>query len=422
MDKVLYFPIRILLSFLIFTEVLFFIGPRIWDVDNTVLLISYLLCMNIVLYCGYRAGLKYSIRTAIGRFSLVMVKRIIIVAFFSKLIFFLLNNNFSISSIIGGLLDAANDFGQVYYNRDLEVNITQYLIGQVLSPVIFMGYVFGIYYWKELNKKCRAFCVLMIVIELISWISIGVRKGVCDILIIIFVSWLLRNYNVILNKHRLRKLKIYAVVCMVVFILFFLLTNLSRMSQYETFTEMLDETHVPIRSFYLEYVPKSMIMPIMSIASYLCQGYYALSKAFDVGIIYPNILGTNIFTVNVAEKFGYNPLEGSYLDLLGINYGISPTVNWHSIYVWLANGLTFFGVPFFVYFIGFLFGNSWKRAILRKDNVAMPLFVILFQMIFYFFANNQIFSFSFIAITCFIGLYIFNVGNKYVKKDTGCFS
>lgn len=422
MNKILNFPIRVLLTFLIFTEILFFIGPRIWNINNSVLLVCYLLLMNAALYCGYKSGLKYSVRTAIGHFSINTIGRIVTMAFICKLTLFLVDNNFSVTSIISKLLNATNDFGQAYYDRDLDVNIVRYLIGQLLTPIVFAGYVFGIYYWKDLKKKYHIYCVLMIIIELISWISIGVRKGVCDIFIVVFVSWFLRNYDVLLNKKRWRRFKRYIAFVVFAFLLFFLGTNLSRMSQYDTFVGMFNDSRLPIRDFYLKYIPNGLTMMIMSIAGYLCQGYYALSKALEVGILSPNILATNMFTINVAEKFGLDPLVGSYLDVLSLNYGISPTVNWHSIYVWLANGFTFFGVPFFVYFIGFVFGNSWKRSIQKKDNIAMLLFVVMFQTIFYFFANNQVFSFSFVLVVCFMLVYLLNVGNKYEKKNFSCFS
>ncbi len=422
MNRILYFPISILLTFLVFTEILFFISPRMWNINNEISLVSYLLLMNISLYWGYRAGIKCSIKTTIWRPSQKVINGIIVLAFLFKIFLFLANNNFSIFTVVHNFFNAFHDIGQAYNGRDLKLNVTLYLTGQFLSPLIFMAYVLGICNWKQLHKKYRIFYVTIIFIELINWFSVGVRKGILDIFLIIFVSYLISNYNIIRDKARLRKLKLYFILFVIVFLSFFLVSNLARMYQYDSFTEMLDNTEAPIRPFYLKYLPKILIMPLSSISSYLCQGYYALACALEEGVIFPNLLATNIFTVNVAERFDYDPLANSYLDILNTKYGISPIINWHSIYVWLANGFTFMGVPLFIYFIGFMLANSWKNSILKKDYIAMPLFVVLFQTVFYFFANNQVFSFSFFVVTFFLGTYIFNFGNYRVYKNISNFS
>ena len=135
----------------------------------------------------------------------------------------------------------------------------------------------------------------------------------------------------------------------------------------------------------------------------MCQGYYALDKAFDIGIIQPNIFNTNFFTINVLERIDPSIMDGSYLSLLERNYGIDPLASWHSIYVWLANGFTFLGVPFVIFIIGYYFAKSWMSSIYEKNIISVSLFAIHFQMIMYFFANNQVYSFSFVVI---VGLFV----------------
>lgn len=414
MNRVLYFPIRILLFFLIFTEILFFVSPQIWNIKNGISLAFYLGLMNLALYLGYRDGLKKRIRSSKLSLTTKNIKVIITLTFLIKFTFIFLDSNFSFSSlkllVFGGV-----DLGTAYYERNQEINTGYYILKQILSPLVFMGFAFGIYYWKQLNNTYRCLYISAILIELTEWLSIGVRKGILDIFLIIFLSYLLSNYHLILNKVKLKKIKIYFFVFLMVFLSLFLLSNLARMYQYDSFTDMLDDSTIPIHDFYKEHFPRPLIMPLVSISSYLCQGYYALAKTLEVGIIYPNLLATNMFTVNIAERFGYDALSGSYLDILNARYGISPTVNWHSIYVWLANGFTLIGVPLFIYFIGFMLSNSWKSSILKNDALAIPLFIILFQTGFYFFANNQMFSFSFFSIFFFLLSYLLNWGNRRVK-------
>lgn len=409
MKNILYFPIRVLLIFLIFTEILFFISPISWDIDNYIVIIIYFLILNFALYRGYRSGLQYKIRKCVFRFSMSNIKKIIILSFLIKLVSLLLNNDFSLLIFINKVLFSLEDAGSAYYAyyRNQDVDIVKYIVFQLLSPIIYIGFVMGTYYWKKLSMKYKLIYVSLILLEILNSLSIGVRKGLIDVLIIIFISYIVSNFYILNDKTKIRRLKFYLSISLSLFLMYFLYSNLSRMSQYDTFVDMLDGTENRVNDIYLENVPRVLIMPIYTISSYLCQGYYALAKSLEMGFIPPNLLATNFFTVNVAEKLGLNPLDGTYMDLLEIQYGISPTVNWHSIYVWLANGFTFIGVPFIIYMIGFLLSNTWKKALYSSDHIAVSLFVLLFQMVFYFFANNQFFSFSFVTTNFLIISYIF---------------
>lgn len=405
MNKILYFPIRVLLTFLIFTEVLFFISPISWNINNYAILIIYILILNIALYKGYQSGLKYCIRKNVFRLSMKRIEIIILFALLIKLVFLFIDNNFSLYNYFNKIIFSLKDAGEAYYNRNLDVNIGKYIISQLLSPIVYIGFIMGTYYWKKLSFRYKIIYICLILIEIFNNISIGVRKGLIDILLIIFITYIVSNYQLLNDKIKMRKLKVYIIISICLFLFYFLFSNLSRMSQYDSFSDMLDANY-QVKDFYLEHIPRIMIMPIYSISSYLCQGYFALAKALEIGFLTPNLSATNFFTVNVAENLGLNPLEGTYMDFLEAYYGISPTINWHSIYVWFANGFTFIGVPFIIYLIGFMLANTWKKAIFSVDHIAVPLFVLLFQMIFYFFANNQFFSFSFVTTNFLILSYL----------------
>jgi len=106
----------------------------------------------------------------------------------------------------------------------------------------------------------------------------------------------------------------------------------------------------------------------------------------------------------IASKFGYNPMPNTYLSLLE-NYGIDSHVNWHTIYVWLANDFTFIGVPIIIYLIGLMFARTWCDSVKGDNDTAIPLFTLFLVMVFYFFANNQVLSFSFMPFVVWWLLY-----------------
>ena len=56
--KIEYFPLRIALSFLVLTELLFWLGPVKYSIPNNYDLFVYLAIVNLAFYYGYRIGVK----------------------------------------------------------------------------------------------------------------------------------------------------------------------------------------------------------------------------------------------------------------------------------------------------------------------------------------------------------------------------
>ncbi len=407
-NKVKKLPIKVMLSFLIMTEVLFFIAPQNWRINNYELVTLFFLVVNVALWLGYNAGIKSRrANRPSGSVNLNIVKWIILLSVPAMM--FQIYSSFgtvSLSSVAASVRAGLSDAGEAYYGRSGGgdgggVNMFNFMINMLFSPLVFCSFTMGVYYFKKLEKKIRIVLIFLIALELSRWFAIGVRKGVMDMIIIISAAYIAGNSQLINNRVLFGKIKLGVGIMVGLFVAYFLISNLSRHAQ-DSFVDAAASYNVT--GFY-QNLPRAMVYPLYSICSYLCQGYYALAKALEVGFIYPDLLATNFFTINVAERFGLNPIENSYISILYNRFNIDPFVNWHSIYVWLANGFTFWGVPVFIYMVGYLFGKMWIHVVRGNSLIAVPFFVILTQMIFYFFANNQIFSFSFPVIAVLIFLY-----------------
>ena len=411
-NKVRNLPIKLMLSFLIFTEVLLFIAPQNWHINNYEVVILFFVIVNIALYLGYKKGVK-SLKANLStkQLNLKIVKSVII--FSIPAMMFQIYSSFgtlSLVSVANTVRVGLTDAGDAYFSRGGGgegggVNMLYFMINSLLSPLLYCCFALGAYFYKKLDKRSRIILVGLIVLELSRWFAVGVRKGIMDMIIIISSSYVAGNSYIINNKVLFNKIKLGAIVVLSLFVAYFLISNLSRNAQ-DSFVDAAIDFNVT--GFYRQ-LPTAMVYPLYAICSYLCQGYYALAKALEVGFIYPNLLSTNFFTINVAERFGLNPIDGSYLDILYNRFNIDPFINWHSIYVWLANGFTFWGVPIFIYLVGYMFGKTWIQSVRGNSIVAIPLFAILTQMIFYFFANNQIFSFSFPVIFILLFLYYIRI-------------
>lgn len=395
-NNVKMFPIKFVLLFLIVTEILFFVGPINWQINNNILIIFFFLIVNIALYWGYRCGLKLKKRRCTPISNNKLDKIIFFTLLITLLRIYFSFGTLSISTIYDQTFYAIHNPGEVYYAKTYETSIPRLILMSLLALPQYIGMVSGCFYWKRLSKLYKILYAVILILEIASWLSIGVRKGIFDILIIIFASYFARSYSIVGSKN-VRKYYKYFFLVVCFFLMYFTYSTVARYGTNVDFYKVLN-----IKESYYD-VPEYIILPLYFVSIYLCQGYYALDKAFDIGIIQPNIFNTNFFTINVLERIDPSIMDGSYLSLLERNYGIDPLASWHSIYVWLANGFTFLGVPFVIFIIGYYFAKSWMSSIYEKNIISVSLFAIHFQMIMYFFANNQVYSFSFVVI---VGLFV----------------
>lgn len=401
--KVIYTPIKIFLYFLIITELLIWIGPIDYHINNDLLLLSYLALVNIALYRGYKLGVAKHKSSKYYLSTNVIDTIIILGLFFSIYDLFEMWSQRGLSVSLTTLLNSLIDPGTAYYS-DRTSNETNYIL-LLFSPFKIASVSFGIVKWRDIPFKMKLCVATIIFIEIISWIGIGVRKGVLDTLLIIIILIVSRNTKMITNKRLILKIRIFAIIVFASFCLYFVFSNLSRYG-VNTFSEIgsLNFKNVEIRDYYLKHWPIYLTIAFMMICSYLTQGYYALSKGLELGILPISFLGSSWFTISIAKKFSYDPTETTYMYMLQ-SEGIDMSINWHSIYLWLANDFTFIGVPIIIFLIGYFFAQSWMDAIKGSNILSYPVLALFSTMIFYFFANNQVLSFSFIPFVFWFSAY-----------------
>lgn len=399
--RVQYFPLKALLGFLVFTEILLFLGPIDYSLQSPILLIIYLIILNVAFYWGYRRGVSHY-RPSQYHFRLSTVHFLIIVGFILNVFrLFELWSRRGLSVSLSTIVLAIINPGEVYYAESMDA-VTSSLITTLLSPITWAVLPIGLYKWKNLNFLYRLIIILTIIVQIVTWLGIGTRKGLLDLILIIsFVSY--SNYYREFGSARIRKRTIIGIlIAVVAFVFYFIISNLSRYGLSASEINQFEIGH-KIRPFY-EDAPYWLLVTLNNIEGYLCQGYYALSIALSEGIIVPTFLGISWFTMVIASKFGYNPMPNTYLSLLE-KYGIDSHVKWHTIYVWLANDFTFIGVPIIIYLIGLMFARTWCDSVKGDNDTAIPLFTLLLVMVFYFFANNQVLSFSFVPFVVWWLLY-----------------
>ena len=402
-SKVLLFPLKVVLAFLVFSELLIWIGPIEYDITNNVMLFVYLLVVNLAFYWGYRIGIRRKSRIRPFIIPLQYIKILIVIGLFLTIhnLYYLWSNRgieVTFSNLVLSLLSP----GDAYFSEaDTAVRQTPFHL--FTSPIKFAAIPMGVFAWRRLPKIYRIAVVCTCIIEIIAWLGIGTRKGLFDIIVLIPFMIIASDTTILTNNSKYRKLKIISALFILIFLVYFVFSGVSRAGE----TELADvASRYGIKAIYMDNLPEWLYYPVASIDSYLCQGYYALSKGLEIGIKPLTVMGQSWFTINFSiNHFGYDPLPFTYMqDLSAI--GIDPWVNWHTIYLWLANDFSFIGVPFIILLIGFLFARSWSDVVVGRNSLAVPIFCLFLIMTLYFYANNQVISFQFFSFVCWFAVWV----------------
>lgn len=406
-----YIPVKILLGFLIFTEILVWIGPIEYDI-NTSLLLPYLIILNMSLWYGYKRGVQ-NFRPSKYNLSNATLKTIIVfglVLSIASLIGRWTNHGISIS--LDSLVSSLSNPGEAYYSKS-EVEVETDYFQMLLTPVSWAAIPFGIFAWPKLPKIFRYVVVVTIFVEIFSWFGIGTRKGLFDMILVVFSCWA-ASYSKLFNKKSFRNgFRIILILLIIAFLFYFIYSNLSRGGD-DGFGDLAytNTSYMFIKSSYVDAIGLPATVAFSLMVNYLCQGYFALSKGLSMGILTPAVMGSSWFTIAIAKKFDYDPTPFTYTKLLEAD-GIDMSVNWHTLYLWLANDFTFIGVPFIMLLIGYYFAKTWCDCLAKSNPLAYPLMALFVIMVFYAFANNQVFSFSFIPFLFWFIFYI--VCSKPIK-------
>lgn len=411
MKGINYFPIKILLGFLIFTEILFFAGPINYKINNTFVLILFFIIVNLALYIGYTKGVSTNKITKCN-----LSKRTIYLLLFAGLVLNIQNTSTMLAThnlqlSLDTIIFALTNPGDAYHVEEVK-GIEGSLIWAILSPIRWASIPIGIFYWSKLNRFWKSIILFTIFIVIISWLGIGTRKGLLDIILVTAFSGFAKYHRIITRPKNRMIFIILIISSITLFLFYFVYSNMSRY----TFTDISDLSEVYMnkhdyKTIYLENVNPIFLATMGQITDYLCQGYFALSKGIEIGIITPTLFSMSWFSIFIGQKLGIDPTNSTYMVMLE-QFGIDRYINWHSIYLWLANEFTFLLVPFIIYIIGLYFGRIWKDCIAGNNPWSYSLMTLFVIMIFYFFANNQIFSGSYI---CFCGSFlIYKITSKRI--------
>lgn len=413
MTKHFMLPMRIVQTYLCLTILLYTLGPLRWPTHNSVLLYTFLFVAQFALYLGYRISMNSIKARQVLRSDTTAFRRILEAMIVITLGFGILNATryagltaVSLQGLVEkvkyGLLNPAQQYQAKSEIAGFGGKALTYS-STLLGPLLWSTLPMSLLHFKTLRPLFRLLAILWVVVEISRWLAIGTNKGIFDMLItcgtvalmIRMRSWYADNAGTPLrHSQRRRKTQLILIVLTIMTVLsiaYFSNAVGDRLGgNWEGF---VGPASFDQGSLVMKLCPPPLQPTLIYLTSYLSQGYYGLSIALPLPWTPMFGVGNSAFLMAKLDPvFGIDLNQYSYQTKVEA-YGWDAWGNWHTIYVWLANDVSFVGVIPLMFVLGYFFAEVVKAAIIRRGNLASVILCLLFVMFFYFPANNQVFSF-----------------------------
>lgn len=438
--KALNLPINIVSCYLTITYVLYFWGP--WDYGKNTKLMFFFLCCLVLLYLGYKLGILLTTKYDIKReYPLDNTDKILkflgkstVIALIMVIPDFIYTTHLVDFSFLEILIMIGKAFFDPYQNYSQSLDyVVSGSIGESLFVAInvllyffrFLVLPLSIRYWRKISRFQKFSAITLTIVECLKWLLKGMNKGIFDIVFIIFSSLLisvLSKQDLTTNrivKKNIRKTFRIVILLVIGALIMFGINSISRsqdskISYYSTYTNLSADPN----NLILNIFPQFMQRVALSFFSYLTQGYYAVFLGISLPFKFCFGIGHNMFFItNFRQYFGIDVWNNTYMVRISEIYTWGSRTNWHSLYSWIANDVSYLGVPIVMFFLGAFFSYIWKDAIINQNPFAGLIFTLLTIEFFYIPANNQIGAYPYMTVAFYITIIFWGITrNRYSQR------
>lgn len=413
-------PIIGVVGFNLLTLLVFVTAPVAWQPEQVFRVCAFVLCCLVFVVMGYGLG-QYGGR-AVPRIkplffegdSLIRILFPIYVLTFPIAYAYRLDfAPFDIPGMVGRLLAGWQDPAAGYSST-----LTRAAQGPIPWSVYFAVSVFnqlffaaGFLRWRHLSRTRKALFAALVGIELFYWVGTATSFGVIALATTWALSAMFWSARGATSGFRSQFASLTLLVLLVAGCIAFFSYNLYRRSNFVQLDvdqfEVRQVLQVPLIRDHpaLSVVPEPLWPTYLMVVSYMAQGYYHLSFAFDLDFRSTGLLGNNPALISLVGAFGIAVWDDTYMHRLHA-IGIDEFGVWHSAYMWYASDVSFYGVPVVLFCLGYLFGFSWAQG-LHGDFLSRVMFVAFGNMLLFLFANNTYLASVFYALMVFVPFWVF---------------
>lgn len=410
------------------TLIFFFVGPVRWNINNSIILISFVLIYQICIYLGYKVGFRHKESSYISTIKLdkfirfypillvsTLITNILYLIRVTKLvpgrtlsdviIYIFTNPRILYISASQSNLSSSDMFG----GRPLALLIL--ITGPLTVALIPLSLVF----FKRISSTTKMIAMLSIFVQILLSVSVGTSEGYMNIIIYVLTGILVLSYNRRNIRVRTRYKLLFVSVASIGIIL---VSNLLINRNLGSYSLSIGNNGIELSKIYAK-LPKNIVDSIVYLNIYSTQGYYGMSLALKLNWTPTFGVGFSNYVIsNINELMNANILMQTFMGKAEI-YGWGALVNWHTAYTWWANDFHWIGVTIVMFFLGYLLGKTYSDSIYSKNPYAIVLLSLLLMSIIFIPANNKVFAApqTFISFFVYLILYITtDIGNKTKRR------
>lgn len=453
-------PIRLTLVYLAFTVLIYIIGPFNWITYRPVLFYGLLILYMLALWFGYRKGIRRHSYTAFEwteDMTQKLVRAVSLLIAVNCVIYILnLFREYGLNSLNFaelwrqmriGIMNPGLGYNlrlerlMIYQGKDVLggyfMSLLNYAWSFVEIPIILLAML----YFRKLKPWAKMCSILYLVLVVLHYLSIGTNIRIFHIFLIAELPSIIRILSYAYRKELDWKKLCRFIACILIGLslvaCYFTWMMVSRggINNYDdpsynvggiiinhdafstkknekTDEELKDFTEVTVNE--ATWVPPIIMKFWISFSSYLTQGYYGMSLALTESWTPMCGVGNSMFLVDFISEHITDIDSYTYSKKIE-HYGWDSDMHWATMYTWLANDVSFYGVIVIMGLIGFLFAIIYKDALETENPFAKALLFYFILMLLFIPCNNQLAQssstlFSFVFL---IGCWAFS---KHIMK------
>ncbi len=426
------FPIYLTLVYLIATIIIYILCPYNWPTKMPWLFYSLNILYISALVGGYFLGQKYPKKWGKIRWTEEKTNLLCLILSIASILNFLVYvilifrsyglNSLDFEKLFTEMGKGLKNPGYGYYMhymRQKSLDGTD-VLGGTLFTLFNLGWSFlknpiiilSMLYFKRLKVYGKIFTAAYLALVVVYYVSIGTNIQFLHVILLVLLPVLLEVFDLWhagkMKPKKLIKPIVLTVACAALLAGYFGYMIQSRSSTYgyevedytiggigitpeeteptEPVEEPVDKPATPTAS----KKPANALEKLwISGSSYLTQGYYGMSMALGEEWTPMFGIGNSMFLVNLISGNISDVDQFTYQVKLE-KYGWDSDVRWHSIYTWLANDVSFYGVILVMLLIGMLFGMMFLDAIKFKNPFARASVFFFILMMLFIPCNNQV--------------------------------
>lgn len=399
-----------------FTLILYIFGPIQWKTKNPILTIFLLILFQLSYALGFYSSkekvftednnfntkwlLKYYCLFAIISIGmnvvyLIRVARLVSGRSVSDMIKMAFTNP---SKLYGGgksTVMSSQMFGGKFFA----------ILVPIFGPITVAIIPITIVYFRQLSFVGKTLGVFSFVSQLFLSLSAGTSEGIFNMMIFLITGFLIKSRS---SRRSSRKVTmIIIIIAVVVFLSLFSFVMENR--NKGSFSLSIGGNKIDFNNGLLLLLPENLRDLLIYLTIYVTQGYYGMSLATTCSWTPTFGVGNSLYVIqNVEELFNFNLMRYTYMGQVEV-YGWEATANWHTAYTWIANDVSFVGVPVVMFFMGRLLRQVLCDARTTKNPIAIGLSAMLIMFSVFIPANNKILAApqTFVAFFVFLIIWIF---------------